>query len=352
MSREPRNGYQAASDRLTIRLTKEERAALGRLVAAGGVGATASSVLVGLLNQAAPPRVVDAWPVLPLLERRASRWQPKHVWTPHIVPGTKSTLVVRRRVLGRGMHGDLVVELGRGGTFRLDAERLEEDGRAYAERWCGSERPAPAILAFDHVPTDDDDVGWYYGRWQWSRFVRQMRAKGMVSLWLTDVRAEFDGPAFQVRIDARWSECPDQRHELDLGPDGVVDAYHFCMCNGAILDGGARLEADPFDDVRLAELGASPWAATRRRVLRERGERARARRAEEQVRATNGLPTDVRDALKLLELAWPCEADDVRRAHRRAAARHHPDHGGDEVAMKQANAAAELLLAWLERRAA
>lgn len=50
-------------------------------------------------------------------------------------------------------------------------------------------------------------------------------------------------------------------------------------------------------------------------------------------------------ALAVLELADPVDADTVRRQYRRMAQRHHPDRGGDTATLQRINAARWVLLA-------
>lgn len=53
--------------------------------------------------------------------------------------------------------------------------------------------------------------------------------------------------------------------------------------------------------------------------------------------------------LELTDLVLP-ERDDIEKAYRRQAAKHHPDRGGDDARMAAINKAREQALAWLETR--
>jgi hypothetical protein len=367
VSRPPRDPAGATSERVTIRLTKRERLVLERMAAERGT--TTSGVLLGFLEAEAPRGVRDAKAVLPLGDR--CRWDPKHVWTPHRIPGTAWTLVVRRRVLGRVSGGDaLAVEFGHGRSFEVLAERLEADGAAVS--WRGRDGWTPAVQVFDHAPTTEELNLWWYARGDWRRFVRHM-AEGRARVYVVDVD-DGEGPAHQGWwAVSEWSASSD-RHDVEVCGHWV-DAFELCMRGFVVLPWSRRrVVPRPLNDGQLEELGRSPWAAERRaaraaerraaraaeearrrrqaadeKARREREEETR-RRVEDYLRSGAFMvPTAELAALGLDE---GCTELDVTRARKRAAIEHHPDRGGDLEAMKRANHAADVVLRWVRGRAA
>lgn len=82
----------------------------------------------------------------------------------------------------------------------------------------------------------------------------------------------------------------------------------------------------------------------RRRARRDSGPSAGPRSVVD--RMNTGSAKDWAD---LLGVTYPCARDELKRAHRAAVVRHHPDRGGDTEMMKAVNVAKDLLekeLAW------
>lgn len=368
MSRPPRDPAGAATERLTIRLTKRERAELERMAAERGT--TTSGVLLGLL-EAEAPRCAGKQ-VLPLGDR--CRWDPKHVWTPHVVPGTakregpigrERVLVVRRRVLGRVSGGDaLAIEFGHGRAFEVSVDALERHGQAVSSRWRSAAPRSPAVLVFDHPPHEAELSNWAMPRRNWWRFVRHIAA-GDARVWVVDVDDD-DGPAHQGWVKVGWSAAGDRWHDLDvLGAN--VDAFGLFMRGHVVLPWSRRrVVPGPLSAAELEQLGRSTWATERRVARAAEEDRQRRQAADEKARREREEETRrrVEDYLRsgafmvpavelaALGLDEGCTELDVTRARKRAAIEHHPDRGGDLEAMKRANHAADVVLRWVRWRAA
>jgi hypothetical protein len=121
---------------------------------------------------------------------------------------------------------------------------------------------------------------------------------------------------------ARREELEDGRQLVDYRDDEIE------LVDTVILD-RQRLEAG--EEIRRRDWWEGPWTLNPHPPARESPRR--------------DLPADcppwLEDSLAVLALSWPCTAEDVTAAYRRACLDHHPDRGGSTETMQGVNDAHE-----------
>lgn len=125
-----------------------------------------------------------------------------------------------------------------------------------------------------------------------------------------------------------------------------------CAAWEALLDGWfAALEESARQATRAAAAYREAVETARRISAEERAQRGPWRSVPrsgyddvEDIPPPRRSDTDLRDAARLLGISWPATRDEIIKAFRRAALRHHPDVGGSDAAMVAVVEARRVLL--------
>jgi hypothetical protein len=366
MSRRPR-GAAAAHNRITVRLTDTELEVVQRLAA--GAGDVSAIVRRLIEEERARTDFVDARHSAGTLKQDtgfAPAHRPAWVYTLHRVPGRAAPLCVRRRVTS--ICGELVTFELASGTLRSTVSLigLRDDGsdstRGYA-RWDRQDWTLltvdPVIEVYLAVPTAEERAKWSTRRRATQRALNLTKVWAVVRERLVEVELRSpevhteDYRRGDVEFAIEGSERVATFNLFDLGSSEWVTATDWEFTPGVWSYGVSSdvfLEKPSDESVREA--------VARQREAAEKAQRAAEERARERQRRASAAPgvafaDRVTAALEVLGLEWPCSADDVRRAQRRAATLNHPDRGGDATAMRRVNDAARVVLDFIaEARAA